>query len=56
MRIKIATDFTTAPGPRYIIEGKYSGEQFRNEILLPKFTAALREKCTLEVDLVPRRL
>jgi hypothetical protein len=51
MKIKIATDFTTAPGPRYISEGKYSGEQFRKDVLLPKVREAISKKCSLVVDL-----
>jgi len=51
MKIKIATDFTTAPGPRYIEEGKFSGEMFRKELLLPRLQEALQKKCCLEVDL-----
>jgi hypothetical protein len=51
MKIKIATDFTTAPGPRYIDEGKFSGELFRKEILFPKLKEALKHRCCLEVDL-----
>ena len=49
--LKIATDFTTAPGPRYITEGKFSGEQFRQEVLLPKVLEAREKKVTLTVDL-----
>lgn len=51
MKIKIATDFTTAPGPRLISEGKFSGEQFRKEVLLPKVREAISKKCSLVVDL-----
>src|ERR1039458_5361198 len=51
MRIKTATDFTTAPGPRHISEGRFSGEQFRKELLLPKVREALEKKCELIVDL-----
>jgi hypothetical protein len=51
MKIKIATDFTTAPGPRYITEGKYSGEEFRKECLLPNLQQAILAKCNLEIDL-----
>lgn len=51
MRIKIANDFTTAPGPRYVTEGKFSGEQFRKELLLPKVREACDRKCALTVDL-----
>ena len=35
--INIAKDFTRAPGPRYIIEGDYSGELFRKNFLEPLF-------------------
>ena len=51
MEIKIATDFTTAPGPRLISEGKFSGEQFRKEVLLPKVREAIAQKCFLVVNL-----
>jgi STAS-like domain of unknown function (DUF4325) len=51
MKIKIATDFSQAPGPRYIKEGKFSGEEFRTKHLLPRLKAALEAKCNLEVDL-----
>lgn len=40
MTINIANDYTKSPGGRYIIEGEYSGEDFRERILLPAF-----EKC-----------
>ena len=51
MNIKIASDFTTAPGPRNISEGKFSGEQFRKDILLPKVREACAMKCLLTIDL-----
>ena len=51
MRIRIASDFTTAPGPRKVSEGRFSGEQFRKEILLPKLREALDMRCLLTVDL-----
>ena len=51
MKIKIATEFTTAPGPRHISEGKFSGEQFRKDILLPKVREAIDRQCVLTVDL-----
>jgi hypothetical protein len=51
MKIKVSTDFTTAPGPRYAKEGQYSGEQFRTELLLPKLREAISAKCSLEIDL-----
>jgi hypothetical protein len=51
MRLKIAKDFGTAPGPRKIVEGKFSGEQFRTELLLPKVRSAMLNRERLEVDL-----
>jgi hypothetical protein len=51
MKIKIASDFTTAPGPRKVSEGKFSGEQFRKEFLLPKVREASDKKCHLIIDL-----
>lgn len=41
---KIAEQFSRFPGGRYRIHGPYSGEQFREDILLP-----LLEKCPLIV-------
>lgn len=51
MKIKIATDFTTAPGPRHLSEGKFSGEQFRVEVLLPKVIDACKHNQMLMIDL-----
>lgn len=50
--INIAKDFTDTPGPRYISEGKYSGEEFRNDILVPKFEEAIKtnDKITIDLD------
>ena len=51
IEIKIQTDFCPRPGPRYIIEGDYSGELFRQTILFPEFKRALAEKKKLIVNL-----
>lgn len=51
MNLKIAKDFSTAPGPREITEGKYSGELFRKEVLLPKVLDAMGKNDELVVDL-----
>lgn len=51
MKIRIASDFTTAPGPRHVSEGKFSGEQFRIDVLLPKVIDACKSKCHLAIDL-----
>ena len=52
MFIKISTDFTDTPGGRDIKEGPFSGEQFRKEILSPKYAEALKkgEKLTVDFD------
>ncbi|MCH5329340.1 MAG: STAS-like domain-containing protein [Alistipes sp.] len=49
--LKISTDFSDTPGPRYITEGLYSGQQFRVEILFPKLTEAINNNEKLVVDL-----
>lgn len=36
--IKIATDFSRYPGGRYRKLGKFSGEEFRDELLVPYLT------------------
>ena len=50
MKIKIAEDFSKAPGPRYRTEGKYSGQQFREDILHPRVLDALEQGVVLTVD------
>ena len=49
--ILIAKDFTDAPGGRYIVEGSYSGEEFRKDLLEPAYKKAVEEKKKLFVDL-----
>ena len=39
------------PGPRYIGQGKGSGEYFRNEFLLPAFEEAQEKSETLIIDM-----
>lgn len=50
--ISIAKDFSVSPGPRYVSEGPFSGELFRETILNPRFTEALQkgEKLTVNLD------
>lgn len=45
-KIKVAKDFTAYPFGRYRSEGEYSGESFREDILLPAIKAG-----KVEVDL-----
>lgn len=49
--INIAKDYTDKPGGRYISEGPFSGEDFRNRLLLPKFKEALNNNEKLVVIL-----
>lgn len=51
IEIKIARDFSYAPGPRYIEEGKNSGEKFRQEHLAAAFQKAIFEDKKVIVDL-----
>ena len=50
-KIKILTDFSPTPGPRYIDEGKNSGEKFRKEVLFPLVLNALENNENFIVDL-----
>ncbi len=51
IHIKIATDFSDAPGGRYAKEGLSSGEEFRVSILEPKYLEAKASDTKIEVDL-----
>lgn len=51
MKIKIATDFSRIPGARFLSEGDFPGEEFREKILLPKLKEAIEKKEKLEIDL-----
>lgn len=50
--IKVATDFSMYPGARYKTDGKFSGEEFFEKILVVKFEYALTsgEKLTIDLD------
>lgn len=49
-KIKIAIDFSPYPGARYREDGQYSGQEFFQNILEPKFTS-LKEGEVLIIDL-----
>lgn len=51
MKIKILTDFSYTPGPRYIKEGRFSGEEFRKACLLDAIEKAIKADEILTVDL-----
>lgn len=50
LTIKIVKDFTDAPGPRFINEGLFSGEEFRDKILIPKYKEAKKKEEKLLID------
>ena len=49
--LSIASEFSRTPGSRYRKEGDFSGEQFREELLLPCLHAALAANETVDVVL-----
>lgn len=51
MLIKVSTDFSKMPGSRYISEGAFSGEKFRDEILIPKYLEAEEIGEQIDIDL-----
>jgi len=51
LTIRIDRDFSQTPGSRNKDEGAFSGEEFLNAILLPKFEQAEKEGTTLLIDL-----
>lgn len=48
----IAKSYTDTPGPRHIIEGEFSGEHFRENVLLSLLEQAKdkREKVRIDLD------
>lgn len=50
--INIASEYTKTPGARYIADGQYSGEDFRNNLLEPIYKKCLenKEKLTINFD------
>jgi len=49
--VKIAKDFSRTPGPRYIKEGKWSGELLRTEKFYNIFNDAINNNKMVVVDL-----
>jgi hypothetical protein len=49
--ISIARDFSKTPGSRYRHEGNFSGEEFRETILVPILHEAIINKTMLNIDL-----
>jgi hypothetical protein len=51
MLLKIAKNFSSTPGPRRRAEGNYSGEEFRQRVLLPCVQSSIQEGSELVIDL-----
>jgi hypothetical protein len=51
INLSIANDFSKTPGPRSRDEGDFSGEQFLEELLEPRFLTARETHQSLVVDL-----
>lgn len=49
--VKIAKDYSSTPGPRYEVEGSYSGEQFRKTKFTQIFREAINHNQKIIVDL-----
>lgn len=47
---KISTDFTDTPGARYFSDGDFSGEEFREHILIPFFEKNPDAILTIDLD------
>ena len=50
-KIVVWQDFSVNPGARYRTDGPFSGQQFLEEHLEPKFDKAVQENHILEIDL-----
>lgn len=50
MKIKISVDFSDNTGGRYIKDGGYSGELFRDTFLIPKIEDAIEKDDFIEID------
>lgn len=51
IKINVVKDFSPTPGPRYISEGKFSGELFRQQVLFPTVAEAIEKNVPFEVNL-----
>jgi len=49
--VKISKDFSPTPGARYKTDGKFSGEEFYNNILKDKFRNSIDQGNILIIDL-----
>jgi len=51
LSLRVAQEFSITPGARYEFEGKFPGEDFRDNHLYPKLVKAIESDKVLVVDL-----
>lgn len=51
MKIDICREYTDTPGGRYKRQGEFSGEDFRERLLKPRYIEAINKNEILEIDL-----
>ena len=51
MMISISREFSATPGARYRSEGKFSGEEFQQSLLIPRYLEARKKKEKLIINL-----
>ena len=51
LKIIIASEYSETPGGRFKHEGSFSGQDFREQLLLPKYKQALSNSEPLYIDL-----
>ena len=51
MIINIARDYTDTPGGRNISDGEFSGEDFRDNFLIPKIVGVINTNEKIDIDL-----
>lgn len=49
--IRVASDFTDTPGARSRSQGDFSGEEFRETVLIPAVLEARKHRETIKIDL-----
>lgn len=49
-KIRISSDFSETPGARHREEGPYPGDEFRDNILIPKYEESISKNQKLIVD------
>lgn len=51
LQLNVSKEFSDTPGPRNRAQGDFSGEEFLEALLKPRFEQALERGSTLRVDL-----